>query len=122
MRLIIKIFLFLFLTSLALAEIKNKEQTDKISKNLRCLICQGQSIYDSQSEFALSIKTLIDIKLDKGESEEQIYSYFKEKYGAWIIYDPEFNVKTLLLWLIPLILFAIGGILIFRKLTISKFL
>ena len=65
---------------------------------------------------------IIDIKLDKGESEEQIYSYFKEKYGAWIIYDPEFNVKTLLLWLIPLILFAIGGILIFRKLTISKFL
>lgn len=122
MRLIIKIFLFLFLTSLALAEIKNKEQTDKISKNLRCLICQGQSIYDSQSEFALSIKTLIDIKLDKGESEEQIYSYFKEKYGEWIIYDPEFNVKTLLLWLIPLILFVIGGILIFRKLTISKFL
>lgn len=122
MRLIIKIFLFLFLTSLALAEIKNKEQTDRISKNLRCLICQGQSIYDSQSEFALSIKTLIDIKLDKGESEEQIYSYFKEKYGEWIIYDPEFNVKTLLLWLIPLILFAIGGILIFRKLIISKFL
>jgi len=122
MRLIIKIFLFLFLTSLALAEIKNKEQTDKISKNLRCLICQGQSIYDSQSEFALSIKTLIDIKLDKGESEEQIYSYFKEKYGEWIIYDPEFNVKTLLLWLIPLILFVIGGILIFRKLIISKFL
>ena len=122
MRLIIKIFLFLFLTSFALAEIKNKEQTDRISKNLRCLICQGQSIYDSQSEFALSIKTLIDIKLDKGESEEQIYSYFKEKYGEWIIYDPEFSVKTLLLWLIPLILFAIGGILIFRKLTISKFL
>ena len=122
MRLIIKIFLFLFLTSSVLAEIKNKEQTDRISKNLRCLICQGQSIYDSQSEFALSIKTLIDIKLDKGESEEQIYSYFKEKYGEWIIYDPEFNVKTLLLWLIPLILFAIGGILIFRKLTISKFL
>ena len=79
-------------------------------------------LYDSQSEFALSIKTLIDIKLDKGESEEQIYSYFKEKYGEWIIYDPEFNVKTLLLWLIPLILFAIGGILIFRKLIISKFL
>ena len=122
MRLIIKIFLFLFLTSSVLAEIKNKEQTDRISKNLRCLICQGQSIYDSQSEFALSIKTLIDIKLDKGESEEQIYSYFKEKYGEWIIYDPEFNVKTLLLWLIPLILFAIGGILIFRKLTINKFL
>ncbi len=122
MRLIIKIFLFLFLTSSVLAEIKNKEQTDRISKNLRCLICQGQSVYDSQSEFALSIKTLIDIKLDNGESEEQIYSYFKEKYGEWIIYDPEFNVKTLLLWLIPLILFAIGGILIFRKLTISKFL
>ena len=112
-----------FYYKIDLSNSKNVENClDEISKNLRCLICQGQSVYDSQSEFALSIKTLIDIKLDNGESEEQIYSYFKEKYGEWIIYDPEFNVKTLLLWLIPLILFAIGGILIFRKLTISKFL
>ena len=120
MKKIINIILILIACNVSFAQVNNKEETDKISKNLRCLICQGQSVYDSQSEFALSIKILIDQKIDQGESEEQIYTYFKEKYGEWIIYDPEFNVKTLLLWLIPLILFVIGGILIFKKIYINK--
>ena len=88
---------------------------DKISKNLRCLICQGQSIYDSQSDFALSMKLVIKKKLDQGNSENEIYQYLKNKYGEWIVYDPELNKKNLLLWAFPLILFFIGGILIFRK-------
>ena len=88
---------------------------DKISKNLRCLICQGQSVYDSQSDFALSMKLLIKKKLNEGNSEEQIYKYLINQYGEWIVYDPELNKKNLLLWAFPLILFIIGGILIFRK-------
>ena len=119
MRLIIKIFLFLFLTSFALAEIKNKEQTDRISKNLRCLICQGQSIYDSQSEFALSVKLIIKKKINQGNSEKEIYEYFKNQYGEWILYEPEINKKTIFLWIFPLILFAFGGYLIFRKFFIK---
>ena len=70
---------------------------DKISKNLRCLICQGQSIYDSQSDFALSMKLVIKKKLDQGNSENEIYHYLKNKYGEWIVYDPELNKKNLLL-------------------------
>ena len=88
---------------------------DKISKNLRCLICQGQSVYDSQSDFALSMKLLIKKKINEGNSEKQIYKYLKNQYGEWIVYDPELNKKNLLLWAFPLILFIIGGILIFRK-------
>ena len=88
---------------------------DKISKNLRCLICQGQSVYDSQSDFALSMKLLIKKKINEGNSEEQIYKYLKNQYGEWIVYDPELNKKNLLLWAFPLILFIIGGLLIFRK-------
>ena len=88
---------------------------DKISKNLRCLICQGQSVYDSQSDFALSMKLLIKKKINEGNSEEQIYKYLKNQYGEWIVYNPELNKKNLLLWAFPLILFIIGGILIFRK-------
>ena len=94
---------------------QNSFLVDKISKNLRCLICQGQSVYDSQSDFALSMKLLIKKKLNEGNSEEQIYKYLKNQYGEWIVYDPELNKKNLLLWAFPLILFIIGGILIFRK-------
>ena len=94
-------------------------KVDKISKNLRCLICQGQSVYDSQSDFALSMKILISKKIKEGKSEKQIYEYLKNQYGEWIEYDPEFNRKNLILWIFPLILFIFGGLLIYRKVFIN---
>mgnify|MGYP001166592678 FL=1 len=97
----------------------NSILANKISKNLRCLICQGQSIYDSQSDFAISMKLLIKKKIEEGDSEKKIYQYLKNQYGEWIVYDPELNKKTIFLWLFPLILFAFGGLLIFRKVFIN---
>ena len=120
---IFKIFFFIFcffgtfnITSYAQAN----QDVDKISKNLRCLICQGQSVYDSQSDFALTIKMLIKDKLQEGESEDEIYDYLKTLYGEWIVYDPEFNKKNLLLWVFPLILFIFGGLLIYKKVFINE--
>tara|TARA_B100001750_G_C15247732_1_gene466211 strand:- start:45 stop:413 length:369 start_codon:yes stop_codon:yes gene_type:complete len=97
----------------------NNVLVDKISKNLRCLICQGQSVYDSQSDFAISMKLLIKKKIEEGNSEKQIYEYLKNQYGEWISYDTEINKKTYLLWSFPLFLFIFGGILIFRKVFIN---
>ena len=97
---------------------ENKTLVDKISKNLRCLICQGQSVYDSQSEFALSMKLLIKKKIKDGNTEKEIYDFLKNQYGEWIVYDPKFDKNTLLLWGFPLILFIFGGILIFKKVFI----
>ena len=94
-------------------------EVDKISKNLRCLICQGQSVYDSQSDFANSVKFLINKKIEAGNSEEEIYEYLILKYGQWIVYDPEINKKTLFLWIFPVVLFVFGGLLIFRKVFIN---
>ncbi len=113
------IFLIVFLlSSTKIFSDENKILVDKISKNLRCLICQGQSVYDSQSEFALSMKLLIREKLKKGSSEKEIYNFLKNQYGDWIVYDPKFDKKTILLWGFPLILFILGGILILRKVFI----
>ena len=95
-------------------------KVDEISKNLRCLICQGQSVYDSQSEFALSVKTLILNKLESGNSEKDIYDFLKSKYGDWIVYEPEFNNYTILLWILPIFLFIFGGFLIARKVIINR--
>ena len=93
-------------------------KVDQITKNLRCLICQGQSVYDSQSDFAVSMKLVVKNKIDEGKEEEEIYDYLKNKYGEWIVYEPELNQNTFLLWSIPLILFAFGGLLIIRKVSI----
>ena len=65
------------------------------------------------------MKKLIKNKLEDGKSEKQIYLYLKNKYGEWIVYDPEFNKKNLILWIFPLILFIFGGLLIYRKVFIN---
>ena len=120
MKIKILIFIIIWLVSFFnFSYADNSEKVDQISKNLRCLICQGQSVYDSQSDFALSMKILIQNKIDEGKNDEQIYDFLKNKYGEWIVYDPEINKNTILLWVLPLILFVFGGILIFRKVSIK---
>ena len=111
------IILFLPLSSLYA---KEYEKRNKITKNLRCLICQGQSIYDSDSEFANSLKILVDKKLSEGLSEDQIYEYFKSKYGEWILYDPGLNKNTYILWLLPLLIFLVGGAIIYKSFIVKK--
>ena len=91
------------------------DELKKISKNIRCLICQGQSIDDSNSDFAINVKYVILKKLNEGSSEDEIYDFLKSKYGDWIVYKPEFKLYNLLLWAIPYFIFFIGGILIFLK-------
>ena len=121
-----KIFTLITISFLLLILINNSvladnkiSKVDSISKNLRCLICQGQSVYDSQSEFAISVKDLIKKKIEEGNSDNDIYEYLKNKYGNWIMYEPELDKKTLLLWILPLILFVFGGLLIFKKAFIN---
>ena len=120
---ILKIFTILFLVT-SFSELKsdekNNESKNKILKNIRCLICQGQSVYDSESEFASSIKLIVDKKINEGLKEERIYEFLREKYGDWIIYDPQLNKNTYILWLLPLLLFLFGGAIIFKKLNNQK--
>ena len=99
---------------------KNDQLTIKISKNLRCVICQGQSIYDSQSDFAVSMKLLINKKIEQGLSEKEIYEFLKDKYGEWIVYDTGFNKNTFILWGLPVLLFFLGGAIILKKLVFRK--
>ena len=96
------------------------EIQNKITKNLRCLICQGQSVYDSDSEFAISLKLVVKNKIEKGFTEDQIYKFLIKKYGEWILYDPQFNKNTYLLWFIPLLIFLFGGAIILKKLINIK--
>ena len=92
----------------------------KITKNLRCLICQGQSVYDSDSEFANSLKIIVKQKLKEGLSDKEIYNFLENKYGQWILYDPRFSKNTYFLWLLPIILFIIGGAIIFKLFIFRK--
>ena len=118
---IFKIFIILLLIT-NFSELKSEEKSDilknKILKNIRCLICQGQSVYDSESEFASSIKLIVDRKINEGLKEESIYEFLREKYGDWIVYDPQLNKNTYILWLLPLLLFLLGGAIMRSKIKI----
>ena len=120
---ILKIFIFLFLVT-NFSELRSDEINDvlknKILKNIRCLICQGQSVYDSESEFASSIKLIVDRKINEGLKEKQIYQFLREKYGNWVIFDPQLNKNTYVLWLLPLLLFLFGGAILFKRLNNQK--
>jgi len=116
---IFKVFIVLFLVT-SFSELKSDDTNDilknKILKNIRCLICQGQSVYDSESEFASSIKLIVDRKINEGLKEKQIYQFLREKYGDWVIFDPKLNKNTYVLWLLPLLLFLLGGAIMRKKL------
>ncbi|MDB9826901.1 cytochrome c-type biogenesis protein CcmH [Candidatus Pelagibacter sp.] len=120
---VLKIFIILFLVT-SFSELNSKEAPDilkiKILKNIRCLICQGQSVYDSESEFASSIKLIIDKQINEGMSEDMIYEFLREKYGDWIVYDPQLNKNTYILWLLPLLLFLVGGAIMKKKLKFTN--
>ena len=118
-KVLLIIFFFNFSFSSLICE-ENLEKEMKVYKNLRCLVCQGQSVYDSDSEFAISIKILVDKKLEEGFSEIQIYDFFRERYGEWILYDPELNKNTYILWLLPILIFFIGGAIIIKSFIIKK--
>jgi len=119
-KIILTLIFCLYANNLFAATLDNKEKVDKISKNLRCLICQGQSVYDSQSDFAISMKIIINEKIKEGKSEKEIYDFLINQYGEWIVYDTKFNNKTFLLWIFPLILFVFGALLIIRKAFINN--
>ena len=102
------------------SDLEAKNLETEITKNLRCLICQGQSVYDSDSEFANSLKILVEKKLNEGLNEKQIYVYLKNKYGDWILYDPGFSKNTYFLWLLPILMFIFGGAIILRKVILKK--
>ena len=115
---VLKIFIILFVVA-NFSELKSAETNDilknKILKNIRCLICQGQSVYDSESEFASSIKLIVDRKINEGLKEKQIYQFLREKYDDWVIFDPQLNKNTYVLWLLPLLLFFFGGAILYKK-------
>tara|TARA_B100002019_G_C21251575_1_gene591415 strand:+ start:536 stop:904 length:369 start_codon:yes stop_codon:yes gene_type:complete len=108
-RLLTLIFFINFTLSLNSSEILDES---KIHKNLRCLVCQGQSIADSNSDFAQTLKLVVKDLIDKGKTEEEIYNFLSDKYGEWILYKPKFNFGNFFLWFFPYLVLFIGGLII----------
>ena len=109
----LKIFFIIFLLHFNFNLHSNEKLAESIiHKNLRCLVCQGQSIADSNSDFAMTLKMVVKDLIEQGKTEEEIYSFLSEKYGDWILYNPKFNSGNFLLWVLPYLALIAGGIII----------
>ena len=120
-KIIITIFLLFFFSNQlsAFAKALNNEidvnnRLREISQNVRCLVCQNQSIDESNSELAKDLKILIKEKLILGDSDKEIYGFLKERYGDYILLKPPLNLNTVILWFLPFIVLMFGSILIFK--------
>ena len=116
---IILIIYFSFFVSLYAYE--NYSGASEIYKNLRCLICQGQSIADSNSDFAVTIKLVVQDLISEKKTNDEIYSFLISKYGEWIVYQPSFNKNNFLLWTLPYAVLVLGGFIIFLIFRKNKY-
>ena len=82
-----------------------------ISKNIRCMVCQNQSIDESNAPLAKDLRVLIRTKIKNGENDDEIYKFLSDRYGDFILLKPQFKINTLALWLLPFV-FLIFGIFI----------
>ena len=109
-------YLLILLIVVSQTILASEKQIDpkEIQKNLRCLVCQGQSISDSNSDFAQTIKMVVDDLINEGLTEEEIYSFMSDKYGEWIVFKPQLNIQNLLLWILPYMALILGGFFIIK--------
>jgi len=126
MKRIIFIALFVFAAGLPLSAISVAVDEDAlpdatleamakdIMKDVRCLVCQNQSIEDSQADLARDLRRIVRERVVMGESRSEIEAYLTARYGDWILLEPPFKARTALLWLFPFAVLLLGGWLALR--------
>ena len=113
-------FLILFINLSNFFESDASSLQLEIYKNLRCIVCQGQSVAESNSDFAQTIKLVVQDQINEGKSKDEIYDFLISKYGEWIVYKPSFNKTNFLLWLLPYVILIFGLLIIFLILKKRK--
>ena len=101
-------FLFFFICNSVLSDENLNNKIKKLTLELRCMTCQNQSVYDSDSEFANDIKNIVKEKFDEGLSEKEIKMFLTERYGEYILFKPYFNLKNMLLWISPFLILLVS--------------
>ena len=124
-KIIFSIFLIVSCVSSHLLKAENNINQDlaEMTKKLRCMTCQNQSIYDSETDFAMDIKKIIIKKLNEGQDQNEIFDFLVERYGEYILFEPRLNKKNIFLWIFPFFVFFISAVFLLiyiKKNKISK--
>lgn len=98
------------LANLQLSDPAQERQAKALMETIRCLVCQGQSIADSDAELAGDMRSLIRERIQKGERPADIRKWLIARYGDWVTYQPPMRGSTIFLWVLPALLLVIGGV------------
>ena len=115
MQYFFKIFFILFFSSSSYSNEGIDNKVKKLTLELRCMTCQNQSVYDSDSDYSKDIKIFVKKKFEEGLSEKEIKKILTERYGEYILFKPYFNSKNLFLWLFPFILLILSMIILLKN-------
>ena len=105
----------IFINEVIAQNINFKEQSDEITKLLRCMTCQNLTIYESDTDFANQIKKEVLEQLKNNQTKTEIIDFMVERYGNYILLKPKFNISNLLLWVLPFALFVCILAVLFYK-------
>lgn len=97
------------LANVQLDDPEQERAAKALMEKIRCLVCQGQSIADSDAEMAGDMRSLIRERIQKGERPDDIRQWLIQRYGDWVTYEPPLSVTTVFLWGLPLVLLTVGG-------------
>ena len=101
-------FLFFFICNSVLSDENLNNKIKKLTLELRCMTCQNQSVYDSDSEFANDIKNIVEEKFNEGLNEKEIKMFLTDRYGEYILFKPYFSLKNMLLWIFPFLILLVS--------------
>ena len=99
---------------------KQELRARNISKNVRCLVCQNQSIDESSAPLAKDLRMIVRNKITEGLTDKEVYKFLTDRYGDFILLNPPFKTSTMILWALPFALFFIGSFVLYRHNKNSK--
>ncbi len=124
MRIFATLICFFMMSNVALAvgvdegrltDPAQEARAQDLMKQLRCLVCQNESIVDSNAGLAKDLRMIVRERITAGDSDQQVLDYMTSRYGDWVLLKPPFEGGTILLWLSPLILLLIGFYIVYRN-------
>ena len=110
-----KIFFVIFFSFSSHSNEGIDNRLKKLTLELRCMTCQNQSVYDSDSDYSKDIKIFVKKKFEEGLNDKEIKKILTERYGEYILFKPYFNSKNLFLWLFPFILLILSMIILLKN-------
>ena len=116
-KLVFFLIAFIMFFSLLATIINSANASDlkKIASKLRCMTCQNQTIYDSEAEFSINIKKIVNQMLQNEQTEKEIIDFLIQRYGEYIVFEPQMNKKNIFLWCFPFVIMAFSILFLIFK-------